>query len=624
MVAVQNMDAEVFVVDNNSVDGSVAMVETKFQNVILIANKDNSGFSKANNQAIEIAKGEYVLLLNPDTLVEEDTFEKVVQFMDEHPDAGGLGINMVDGKGNFLPESKRSLPTPEVAFYKIFGLSWLFPKSKRFGKYHLTYLDKDKTHEIEVLSGAFMLMRKEALDKVGLLDEDYFMYGEDIDLSYRIILGGYKNYYYPEARIIHYKGESTKKGSLNYVFVFYNAMAIFARKHFSKERARMFSLLINFAILLRASVSLASRFAKRISVPILDGILLYLGLFLISNYWETLVKSSEGLHYPKEFFLFVLPAYILIWLISMHFSGGYDKPVKLSNIVRGLVAGSAIILIGYGLMGEEIRFSRAVILLGSVWALLIIPMARFVLHMLKVEGFNLNSEKTKRFLVVGKSDEIGRVQNLLTDTFKTPGFIGRYEVEDENDLSQLDDFIRINQIGEVIFCAKDIPAQRIIDCMTQTQFPEVDFKIAPTESMFLIGSNSINTAGDLYAFGINAITKPTNQRVKRLLDLVLAALFLALSPIIIWMMKRPFGLLKNLFLVLIGKRTWVGYIKDLKTNRNFDLPKISDSVLNPLDGLEVEEPDEKGLSRLNMLYAKDYRVANDLNIVFKGFRNLGR
>jgi len=624
MVAVQNMDAEVFVVDNNSVDGSVAMVETKFQNVILIANKDNSGFSKANNQAIEIAKGEYVLLLNPDTLVEEDTFEKVVQFMDEHPDAGGLGINMVDGKGNFLPESKRSLPTPEVAFYKIFGLSWLFPKSKRFGKYHLTYLDKDKTHEIEVLSGAFMLMRKEALDKVGLLDEDYFMYGEDIDLSYRIILGGYKNYYYPEARIIHYKGESTKKGSLNYVFVFYNAMAIFARKHFSKEQARMFSLLINFAILLRASVSLASRFAKRISVPILDGILLYLGLFLISNYWETLVKSSEGLHYPKEFFLFVLPAYILIWLISMHFSGGYDKPVKLSNIVRGLVAGSAIILIGYGLMGEEIRFSRAVILLGSVWALLIIPMARFVLHMLKVEGFNLNSEKTKRFLVVGKSDEIGRVQNLLTDTFKTPGFIGRYEVEDENDLSQLDDFIRINQIGEVIFCAKDIPAQRIIDCMTQTQFPEVDFKIAPTESMFLIGSNSINTAGDLYAFGINAITKPTNQRVKRLLDLVLAALFLVLSPIIIWMMKRPFGLLKNLFLVLIGKRTWVGYIKDLKTDRNFDLPKISDSVLNPLDGLEVEEPDEKGLSRLNMLYAKDYRVANDLNIVFKGFRNLGR
>lgn len=623
-VAVKRVEAEVFVVDNNSVDGSVAMVQAKFPEVKLIANKENVGFSRANNQAMEIAKGEYVLLLNPDTLVEEDTFDKVVQFMDDHPDAGGLGINMVDGKGNFLPESKRSLPTPEVAFYKIFGLSWLFPKSKRFGKYHLSYLDKDETHEIEVLSGAFMLMRNEALDKIGLLDEDYFMYGEDIDLSYRIILGGYKNYYYPEARIIHYKGESTKKGSLNYVFVFYNAMAIFARKHFSKERARTFSLLINFAILLRASVSLLNRFVKRISVPILDGVLIYLGLFFISAYWESSVRASDGLHYPFEFFAFVLPAYVLIWLMSIHFSGGYDKPIKLSHIVRGVLAGSGIILIGYGLMSEEIRFSRAVILLGSAWALMVVPLLRFVFHLLKVDGFNLNSEKTKRFLVVGKSNEIQRVESLLTDTFKTPGYIGKYEANEENDLSQLDEFIRVNNIGEVIFCAKDIPAQRIIDCMTQTKFPEVDFKIAPTESMFLIGSNSINTAGDLYAFGINAITKPTNQRVKRLFDFLLAILLLALSPVFIWFMKSPLGLIKNIFLVLFGQKTWVGYVKAMNADQNFHLPKISEGVLNPTDGFAAGEPDEEGLLKLNMLYAKDYRVANDINIVFKGFRELGR
>lgn len=624
MIAIKDIDAEVFVVDNNSIDGSVTMVENKFSTVTLIANKDNVGFSKANNQAMEIAKGEYVLLLNPDTLVEEDTFRKVVQFMDEHPDAGGLGINMVDGKGNFLPESKRSLPTPEVAFYKIFGLSWLFPKSKRFGKYHLTYLSKDETHEIEVLSGAFMLMRKEALDKVGLLDEDYFMYGEDIDLSYRIIQGGYKNYYYPEARIIHYKGESTKKGSLNYVFVFYNAMAIFARKHFSKERAQLFSLLINFAILLRASVSLANRFVKRISLPILDGILIYAGLFMISNYWESSVRASEGLHYPIEFFLLVLPFYVLIWLVSMHFSGGYDKPIKVSNIIRGLVAGSAIILMGYGLLGEEVRFSRAVILLGSLWVMAIIPAVRFILHLLKVEGFNLNSEKTKRFLVVGRKDEIGRVEGFLKETFSTPGFVGHYELEEEIDLARLDDFIRIHKVGEVIFCAKDVPAQKIIDCMTQTKFPEVDFKIAPNESMFLIGSNSINTAGDLYAFGINAITKPTNQRVKRLLDLLLTVIFTALLPLIIWFMKSPLGLIRNIIYVLIGKRTWVGYVRDLNADQNFNLPKISDSVLNPKDGLEAGLPDEEGLLRLNMMYAKDYRVSNDLNIVIKGFRNLGR
>ncbi|GIV44270.1 MAG: hypothetical protein KatS3mg035_1393 [Bacteroidia bacterium] len=207
MKAAKGLSVEVFVVDNNSVDNSLEMVREKFPEVKIIANKENVGFSRANNHALRIAKGEYQLLLNPDTVVEEDTFKKVIDFMDNHPDAGGLGVYMIDGKGNFLPESKRGLPTPLVAFYKIFGLSALFPKSKIFGKYHLGYLDKEKIHEVEILSGAFMLMRKAALDKVGLLDEDFFMYGEDIDLSYRIIKGGYKNYYFPETRIIHYKGE---------------------------------------------------------------------------------------------------------------------------------------------------------------------------------------------------------------------------------------------------------------------------------------------------------------------------------------------------------------------------------------------------------------------------------
>ena len=232
---------EVFVVDNSSVDGSVQMVEDKFPEVQLIANHDNVGFSKANNQAIRISKGDYVLLLNPDTIVEDDTFTKIISFMDNHGDAGGLGVKMVDGKGKFLPESKRGLPTPIVAFYKIFGFSKLFPKSKTFGQYHLSFLDKDKIHQVDILSGAFMLMRRSALDKTGLLDESYFMYGEDIDLSYRIVKAGYKNYYYPETRIIHYKGESTKKSSVNYVVVFYQAMAIFAKTHFSQKNARLFS-----------------------------------------------------------------------------------------------------------------------------------------------------------------------------------------------------------------------------------------------------------------------------------------------------------------------------------------------------------------------------------------------
>ena len=196
-IAMEKLESsEVIVVDNNSVDGSAKMVANKFPNVKLICNDKNAGFACANNQGIKEAQGQYVLLLNPDTVIEEDTFVKTVKFMDNHTDAGGLGVKMINGKGNFLPESKRGLPTPWVAFCKMSGLSKLFSFSKLFNKYHLGYLDKDKNHKVEILSGAFMLLRKSALDKVGLFDETFFMYGEDIDLSYRLIQESYNNYYF--------------------------------------------------------------------------------------------------------------------------------------------------------------------------------------------------------------------------------------------------------------------------------------------------------------------------------------------------------------------------------------------------------------------------------------------
>ena len=200
--------------DNNSVDGSLKMLNYKFPKVIVISNKTNTGFSVANNQGINIAKGEHILLLNPDTVVQEDTLLKCVKFLDTNKNAGALGIKMFNGKGEFLPESKRGLPTPRVAFFKIFGLSSIFPKSRIFGQYHLGYLDEDENHVVEVLSGAFMMIKKRVIEKVGNLDETFFMYGEDIDLSYRIIKEGIKTTILPESNIIHYKGESTKKAPL--------------------------------------------------------------------------------------------------------------------------------------------------------------------------------------------------------------------------------------------------------------------------------------------------------------------------------------------------------------------------------------------------------------------------
>lgn len=226
-----NWEAEVFVVDNHSTDGSIAYLKPRFPEVIFVENADNPGFAKANNQALRRCRGEYVLLLNPDTVVGEESLRSLCFFLDEHPEAGGIGVKMIDGHGIFLPESKRSFPTPWVSFCKLFGLARLFPRSPRFARYALRYLDADKPHRVEVLAGAFMLMRHEVLDKVGLLDEAFFMYGEDIDLSYRLVLGGYANYYLPE-RLLHYKGESTKRGDLKYIRAFYGAMSIFFRKYY--------------------------------------------------------------------------------------------------------------------------------------------------------------------------------------------------------------------------------------------------------------------------------------------------------------------------------------------------------------------------------------------------------
>lgn len=248
--AAVGIDAEVFVVDNVSSDGSLEYLTPLFPEIHFIANTENVGFSRANNQAIRQSKGEYVLLLNPDTVVGEETLKNVLRFMSEHPDAGAAGVKMIDGNGRFLPESKRSLPTPWNSFCKMFGLAALFPKSPLFGKYRLLYHDRNEVHKVEVLSGAFMMIRSEALAKSGLLDETFFMYGEDIDLSCRIFQAGYHIYYLPET-IIHYKGESTKKESLHYTKIFYGAMLIFFKKHYPHYSV-LFSILIKIAILLHA------------------------------------------------------------------------------------------------------------------------------------------------------------------------------------------------------------------------------------------------------------------------------------------------------------------------------------------------------------------------------------
>jgi GT2 family glycosyltransferase len=626
--AIKNIDAEVFVVDNNSVDGSCAMLKEKFSWVNLIENKKNVGFSIANNQGIVNSKGKYVLLLNPDTIVEEHTFEKIIQFMDSKPDAGGLGVKMIDGKGNFLPESKRSLPTPMVAFFKIFGFSKLFPKSKTFAKYHLGYLDKNKIHEVDVLSGAFMLLRKETLDKIGLLDETFFMYGEDVDLSYRITQGGYKNYYFPETTIIHYKGESTKKGSLNYVMVFYNAMIIFANKHFSKQNAKIYTFLIKSAIYFKAFLAIISRLIKSIWVPTFDAISIFLGFYVMHPIWANF-KFQDKEYYPDELIYVMIPLYISLWIVTIFFSGGYEKPLKINNLFKGILIGAFSILIFYSLLSENYRFSRALILFGTIWTIIILPVSRYIFHYLKLSKL-YSSKQNKKVIIVGNVAEAERVSEIISKTDYKP-IIKGFVAPDTNgktgqfigNVSQLKEMVEINNIEEVIFCAKDVGAKQIIKHMLNLADLNIDYKIASQDSLSVIGSNSIHTSGELYTINLNSISKTENKRNKRLFGFLISIFFLISYPILIFFIKKPLKFLGNIFMVLIGEYAWVGYA----ANKNFDkiqkLPLIKKGVISPLDSSKNKDLSPETIDQMNTLYAKDYSIFNDLQIIFNGFKNLG-
>ncbi len=256
--AVQNIEAEVLVIDNCSSDGSVSYLNPLFPGVRFIKNSENLGFGKANNLCIRLAKGDFVLLLNPDTLLQEDTLQQCLTAFEKDEKTGAIGVRMISGSGRFLKESKRAFPSAAAALYQLTGISALFPTSKVFSNYHLGHLSEHGNHEVDVLCGAFMMIRKTVLNKTGGFDEDFFMYGEDIDLSYRIQKAGYKNLYLATTSIIHFKGESSVKGSPRYVKMFYHAMEVFVKKHYGGTRKAVFVVLLRAGIRMRAAISFIS------------------------------------------------------------------------------------------------------------------------------------------------------------------------------------------------------------------------------------------------------------------------------------------------------------------------------------------------------------------------------
>jgi len=415
-------------------------------------------------------------------------------------------------------------------------------------------------------------------------------------------------------------------------------MIIFARKHFSRQHASLFSFLISTAIYLRAGLAVMSRLLRKSFLPLLDVVILFGGMYFLKEYWS----RNMVVHYPPLFTRVAVPAYIVVWMTAVFLSGGYEKPVRLTRLIRGVFSGTILILVIYALLPESYRFSRALILLGSVWASISMTAVRLVLSQLAPRDFVLETKNLKRLLIAGGGDEARRVLSLLKMSGSSHNFIGFVlpEASANNDMrsamgdfskyvlgsiASLKDIVEVFRIDEVIFCARDISSNQIIRYMAMANGREVEFKIAPPESMFIIGSSSPVTdgSGELYVVDINSISKGVNRRNKRLVDLVFSALFLILSPVLLFFQESAQNFYGNLFRVLSGKASWVGYCR-VSGGRMVNLPPLRPGVLSPIDALERQHLDNDTVIRLNGLYAKDYRVYADLNILRSGWRKLGR
>ncbi|HNB82206.1 MAG TPA: glycosyltransferase, partial [Chitinophagaceae bacterium] len=617
--AAQGLNVEVFVVDNQSNDGSTDMVREKFPQAILIENWQNAGFGRANNQAFDKSTGQYVLFLNPDTIIAEDCFQRCIQFMETHPAAGAMGCRLLDGRGRFLPESKRGFPSVPVAFFKIAGLSGLFPRSRFFNRYHLGYLSEDETNPVDVLAGCFMFCRRGALKKTGAFDTDYFMYGEDIDLSYRIKKAGYENWYFPEVQILHFKGESTNKGSLNYVKMFYQAMIIFARKHFSGAQKGLFVLFIQIAIYLRAILSFVIGLLVKIQIPLLDAFLMLIALFSTKKIWLSQVKPDT--HYPTSMLTGFFSLYILLWIVSLYFNGAYDTPFRSVRVLRGMLVGGILTVAIYGLLPEPMRFSRGITVSGALLSVFLILMARYMLRWAGVK--QLEPDQTRKpVIIAGTPEEEHEVKQLLHSAHIQKNIVGSVSPFDFKQDTQLGTFpqlnlmVRLYQVREIIFVQNQLSFSDIIQSMRRLS-SSAEFKIHVSGTSSIIGSNSKNTAGDLYTTDfVFTIDTPSARRNKRMADVCMALLFILGSPLLFWWAGNRKRYFLYHVLVLEGDLTYVGY-------HDTQFPPLKPHLLTVFPPCDSEVIPDDNAEHLNWLYARNYSVWQDLKLIVQKWKKIG-
>ncbi|MFH1008586.1 MAG: glycosyltransferase [Candidatus Latescibacterota bacterium] len=509
LAAMEGIDGELFVVDNASTDGSVEMVRDGFPQVTLIANTENVGFARGNNIALRKCQGRHILLLNPDTVVHRDSLRVMVDFMDQHPEAGAAGCKILNPDGTLQLACRRGFPTPGVAFFKIVGLSRLFPRSRLFGRYNLTYLDPEQTTEVDAISGSFMMVRREVLERVGLLDETYFMYGEDLDWFYRIRLAGYKIFYVPATEIVHFKGESSKRvPKTKHLVDFYRAMYLFVRKHHRRRYAFFPEWLLTLGIVLRGGISLILRLVEKYAIPLIDLVLVLIGFCL------GILTRFGALRLPAPFesvrsHFIIYGTVSAIWLSAFVLVGLYGrKKYSASRAFLGVLLGFVSVT-SVSFFRKDYAFSRLVAMYSLGYNALLIPGWRIWVDRLSKRraGYWIGRKRT---LIVGTQHEglsflrtvrdhpalgydvVGFVDNdgqMRGRSLEGTGVVGLVE--------DLPDLVREYQVDEIIITTSTVPYSQILGISSKLNRPNVQFKLVPTSFKKMIGERALDASDDI-------------------------------------------------------------------------------------------------------------------------------
>ena len=624
-----DLNIELIVVDNNSFDGSVEQLKYKFPDnnaVKIIESRVNLGFGKANNLGVKSARGKYLLLLNPDTVVQEDTIEKTIKFYEENPKAGAVSCKLVLPNGKLDLACRRSFPKPSVAIYRILGLSKLFPRSKTFAGYNLTYLDENQTYEVEAICGAFMMIRKDIYEEVGGFDEDYFMYGEDLDLCFRIKKAGYKVFYYSGTSTIHFKGESTRKSSISYVSNFYGAMKIFVQKNL-KKKSVLLNILLRLFIIYRAFISYFVRFIKAVYPALVD-----IGLIVAAMLISIRLRFA---FFPIEAYQVPIIIYSMVWLITLSLTGSYKRK-NLLSLVRPLYG----IMIGFFVNSSltyffnEYAFSRVVIVRTTAYSFLFLAVWRGLIKMINFARQKNIFTESGNTLIVGRNEESEKFLNKLKMRLDSDyNILGYISTDDKlsngylGNLNNIKDIVASYHVKNVIFAKSALTNQKILDLMWKLKNYNLDFKILSSDSEIILGKSSLDKIDEIYLMQIEYnINKKFNIFVKRVFDLFFSVFCLILVYPVVYLFLRFIGensqkrkFLNKILLVpevikgtlsFVGRATW-----DTTSSGKQFLGK------NGLTGLVqinyYKNPSREELEYYNFYYAKNQSLALDFEIIIK-------